>query len=486
MNDQGTDNPGTRVLAQSMYSPLGSVIRREPISCTPDTPLRAALTTMREKRIGSMVVADRESHSPIGIFTLHDLLDRVAVGNCDLDQPIEQVMTTPLVTLDPQVSAYQAMVTMVRHGMRHVVIADEGRLAGVVSANDLFNLQRLGVTDISGAIQAASDLAGLQAIAADIRSLSGSMLTKGVGAEPLTQLISSLNDLLTMRIIELVRARHDLPAAQLCWLALGSEGRYEQTISTDQDNGLVFDAPGIPPAEMRAVLLPFAREVNESLDACGFPLCNGNVMASNPEWCRSVQEWQRRFEDWITAPKPVALLTAGIFFDFRPIWGEASLADRLRQWLVGATRTNSLFHFHLAQAVLSTRSPLGILGGFVYDSAEFPHTIDLKMHGTQPFVGSARVYALASGVTHTNTVQRLRIAGEMVGLSATSIAAAVEAFHFLQLMRFRRQQAPHVQGGNINRVDPRRLNELERHTLKEALRQGRKLRQRLELDYPLR
>ena len=150
MIDPGVDNSATRALAQSMYSPLGSVIRRDPVSCLPDTPLRAALTTMREKRIGSMIVANRESGSPIGIFTLHDLLDRVAVGNCDLDQPIEQVMTTPLVSLDTQVSAYQAMVTMVRHGMRHVVIVDEGRLAGVVSANDLFNLQRLGVTDIGG------------------------------------------------------------------------------------------------------------------------------------------------------------------------------------------------------------------------------------------------------------------------------------------------------------------------------------------------
>jgi len=483
MIDTGSDKSATRMLAQSMYSPLASVVRREPVSCPPETPLHDALRTMRERRIGSMVIADRETQSPIGIFTLHDLLDKVAVGRCDLDQPIEQVMTSPLVTLESQVSAYQAMVTMVRQGMRHVVIVDDGRLAGVVSANDLFNLQRLGVTELSGAIQAATEMGALKAVAADIRKLAGNMLTKGVGAEPLTQLISSLNDLLTIRIIEVVRARYDLPAVKLCWLALGSEGRYEQTISTDQDNGLVFEAPGVPADEVREALLPFAREVNEALDACGFPLCKGNVMASNPEWCRSVEEWHRRFEGWISSPKPDALLTAGIFFDFRPIWGEASLAGELREWLVGAAAANSLFLFHLAQAVLSARSPLGILGGFVYDSAEFPHTIDLKMHGTQPFVGSARVYALAHGVTHTNTVQRLRTAGEKIGLGAESIAAAVEAFQFLQLMRFRRQQAPHVEGGNINRVDPDRLNELERHTLKEAFRQGRKLRQRLELDY---
>jgi CBS domain-containing protein len=486
MNDLGSGASATRILAQSLDSPLASVVRREPVSCPPATSLRDALTAMRENKIGSMIVADPETRSPIGIFTLRDLLDETAAGGLDLDQPIAQAMTRPLVTLESQVSAYQAMVTMLRQGMRHVVIVDGGRLAGVVSANDLFNLQRLGVGQIAGAIQAANDLDALKAVAADVRTLAGNMLERGVGAEPLTQLISSLNDLLTIRVIDLVHAQHELPAGTLCWLALGSEGRYEQTISTDQDNGLVFDAPGVPPAKMREALLPFARQVNEALDACGFPLCRGNVMASNPEWCRSVEEWHRRFEDWIGSPKPDALLTAGIFFDFRPIWGEASLAGQLREWLAGAAAANSLFLFHLAQAVLSTRSPLGILGGFVYDSAEFPHTIDLKMHGTQPFVGSARVYALAQGVSHTNTALRLQTAGEKIGLSAESIAAAGEAFHFLQLMRFRRQQAPHAPGSAINRVDPAKLNEFERRVLKEALKQGRKLRQRLELDYHVR
>jgi CBS domain-containing protein len=479
----GSEASSMEMIAQSMDSPLAAVMRREPVSCAPGARLREALAIMRERQIGSMIVADSATRAPIGIFTLRDLLHKVTVGACDLEQSIEQVMTSPLVTLDPHVSAYQAMVTMVRHGLRHVVVVDDGRLVGLVSVNDLFNLQRLGVMEISGAVRSAADLAALKAVAADIRKLAGNMILKGVGAEPLTQLISSLNDLLTIRIIEVVRTRHQLPEVKLCWLALGSEGRYEQTISTDQDNGLIFDGPGIPDEELRRALVPFARDVNETLDACGFPLCKGEVMASNVEWCRSVEGWHRRFKEWINAPKPHALLTAGIFFDFRAIWGEPALADQLRDWLLGATQANSLFQFHLAQAVLSTRSPLGIFGGFVYDSNEFPHTIDLKMHGTQPFVGAARVYALARGVTHTNTAQRLRLAGQRIGLGPDDIAAAVEAFYYIQLMRFRRQLEPHVEDGNVNRVDPARLNELERRTLKEALRQGGKLRKRLELDY---
>ena len=483
MTSPTSENVTKRGFAQSMYNPLSAIIRRKPVWCPPDTELRTALTKMREHRIGSMVVADADSQKPLGIFTLHDLLARVALDQCNLEQPIEGVMTSPVIPLEPHVSAYEAAVTMVRHGLRHVVVVERERLAGVVSQKDLFNLQRLGTVEIGTAIRGAADLDTLKQAARDIRELARNMLAHGVGAESLTQLISALNDLLTIRIIELVQARHAMPDARLCWLALGSEGRYEQTISTDQDNGIVFDAPGLAADEVRKALLPFAREVNEALDACGFPLCKGGVMAGNPPWCLSYEEWQRRCQSWISSQNPEALLNAVIFFDFRALWGEASLAEELREWLLGATGANSLFMFQMAQQALGARSPLGLLWGFRYDSSEFPHTIDLKGHGTRLFVDSARVYAMANGVAHTNTAQRLRFCAPKLGISTEETEATVQAFYFLQLMRLRVQLAPDVKPGGENRIDPRTLNHLDRHILKQSLRQGTRLRQRLELDY---
>lgn len=483
MTTTAPEHATTRVIVQSMYSPLSTVIRRKPVWCPPVTPLNTVLATMRERRIGSMIVADAETQAPLGIFTLHDLLERVALEQCDLDQPIEGVMTSPVVTLEPHVSAYEAAVTMARHGLRHVVVVGQGRLTGVVSQKDLFNLQRVGTIEIGTAIRAAADLDALKQAARDIRELARNMLDHGVGAEPLTQLISALNDLLTIRIIELVRARHDLPETKLCWLALGSEGRYEQTISTDQDNGLIFDATGVAEEEIRKVLVPFAREVNEALDACGFPLCRGGVMASNPPWCLSREEWHRKCQGWINSQNPEAVLNAVIFFDFRPLWGDATLAEELREWLLGATSANSLFMFQMAHSALSVRSALGILGNFVYHSKEFPHTIDLKGHGTRLIVDTARVYAMAKGVAHTNTVQRLRLVADKIGLGAREVEAAVQAFNFLQLLRLRTQLAQDVKPGSENRVDPATLNHFDRRFLKESLRHAVRLRHRLELDY---
>jgi CBS domain-containing protein len=283
-----------------------------------------------------------------------------------------------------------------------------------------------------------------------------------------------------MRLIEITADRFDLPPVPFCWIALGSEGRLEQTFSTDQDNGLVFEADDAVADEVRAALLPFARAVNEGLAACGFPLCLGNVMASNPRWCLTLREWQATFSRWIELPEPEALLNAAIFFDFRPIYGRASLADRLREWLLMAVRTRPLFLTLMAQNALRCTPPLGRFRDFACDrSKEFPHTIDLKKNGSRIFVDAARILSLGRGLPHTSTAERLRAVAEDDG----SAAAMLDGFHFIHAMRLRIQFQRTLSPEAANRIDPRRLNELERTVLKEAFRQAQKLQARLASAY---
>jgi CBS domain-containing protein len=199
---------------------------------------------------------------------------------------------------------------MARGGMRHVVVTRGGRLAGVVSERDLFALTRASLTRTSGRIRAARDTAALAAAAADVRGLARQWLAHGVGAEQLTAMASALNDALSRRLIELAAERHAPPAAW-CWLALGSEGRGEQTFVTDQDNALIVESRG-------EAFLAFADEVNRGLEVCGFPLCKGGIMARNPRWCLDAREWRALFDGWIRNPQPEALLNAAIFFDLRP------------------------------------------------------------------------------------------------------------------------------------------------------------------------
>ena len=250
---------------------------------------------------------------------------------------------------------------MARRGVRHLLVCDERKLVGVVSERSLFALQRQSMREVVAAIEVAHDLEGLQRAAAEIRALARGMLAQGVSAEPLTQLIATLNDRLAERILALEAARHDLGGVRFCWLALGSEGRHEQTFASDQDNAIVFEADG-PADAARARLLPFANAVNAALDACGFPLCKGDIMARNPSWCLAAAEWRMRFGEWIRNPHPEALLNANIFFDFRPLWGEAALASDLRAWLERATRDDQRFLRMMAQNALESRPPLGFFG----------------------------------------------------------------------------------------------------------------------------
>lgn len=472
---------------QSMHSSLSSIIRREAITVPPEMSVRDALNAMDVNRVGSIVVAQEPGRLPVGIFTLQDLLRRIALQNGDLDQPIENVMTRQLVSLKPHSTAFQAARMMASRNVRHLlVVDDDGRLAGIVSQNDLFALQRVGIKEISSEIAAAQDIDSLAHSAREIRRLTDNMLSQGIGAEQLTHLISTLNDFLTLRIIELTLAEFKLPEVNWCWIALGSEGRYEQTFSTDQDNGIIFECAPEAAEWIRQQLVPFAQAVNRKLDACGFPLCKGNIMAGNPMWCMSLDEWRRKFSGWIRVAEPEALLFASIFFDFRPLYGDESLSNSLREWLIEACDASPIFLRHMAANALRCRPPLGIIRDFVFDkSPDFPHTIDLKMYGSWPFVDSARIFALAHGMPHTSTSQRLRSVTKKMNYSADEVAAFIDSFYYVQLLRLRHQHEMQEQEGGANRIDPDDLNELERQILKEAFKQARKLQSRLRLDYQL-
>jgi CBS domain-containing protein len=475
---------------QSLASPLSSIIRRTPVTCSPDTSVRQVLEIMREQRIGSMVAVDEDGR-PIGIMTLHDVLDRIAIPQIDLEQPVIEVMSMQLTTLPPQSLAHEAALMMAKHGFRHVLVVENGKLVGLVSEKDLFALQRVGLRQIGTAIRHADTPQVLQQGAADIRRMAHSMMAQGVAPEQLTQFISAFNDLLTARVVELECKASGLIGTPLhdglCWMALGSEGRFEQTLNTDQDNAIIFEVPaGMTADQVREKLLPVARRINETLALLGFPLCRGEIMASNPKWCLSLDEWKRTFNGWISGGSPESLLNASIFFDFRSLYGAQHLAEDLRDWLARVASDNSRFLHMMAENALRNRPPLGVVRDFVLGKE---NKLDLKLNGITPFVDAARIFGLAAGVTQTNTIQRLRLCADKMSIHTSEIDAWVDALLFIQVLRLRHHDEVSAQGAGDealdNLIDPEKLNELDRRILKEAFRQARKLQARLALEYHL-
>lgn len=474
---------------RTMGMTLAALVRGTPLTCRPDDSLREAFTRMSEANVGSVIVTETfpGGEEVLGILTRTDLIDRVILPERALDTPMREVMTRDVLTLDANATAADASLLMAEHSIRHVpVVQARGgvtRVIGVVSERDLFALQRLSLRQLAVALRRADDPAALAAVAQDIRRLSHHLVAQGVAAPQLTRLVSHLNDQLTQRLLALACARFGVDADRFCWLALGSEGRGEQTIATDQDNGILY----VEGAD-RDTLLRLADWVNVGLAQAGFPLCKGDIMARNPRWCGSDSYWRGLFSDWIDRGDPQALLNASVFFDFRPIFGARAPAQTLRAEVVAHAKATPRFLKQMSDNALRNRAPSsgGMLEAMLGDG--LGDAIDLKMHGTVPFVDAARIWSLAAGLTETGTGARLRRLSELERIARADAEGWIEAFEFLQLMRLREQHRRAGRGAeaddNPNVIDPRTLSALDRRILKESFRQARKVQQRLELDYP--
>jgi CBS domain-containing protein len=479
---------GQSLAEQSLETPLAQLLRHAAFAVPPHTPLAQALKAMHDKRIGSVLVADEDSGAAVGILTRHDVLGRVTLPQLPLATPISAVMSSPVHALGPTHTAQDAALLMSRHGIRHVPVADAGgRVVGILSERDLFALQRLSLKQVSGAIRAAPDVTTLQAVAGDIRRFARTLLGQGVGARQLTELISHLNDALTERLVTLLALQHGIDLSRVCWLAFGSEGRSEQTIATDQDNGIVFASDD---AERdRPALLAFARDVNDALDACGYPLCKGNVMASNPACCLTAHEWQARFAHWIDHGAPEDLLNASIYFDFRPLAGAAALTQPMRALVVREAARNARFMKQMADNALRHGPALTWTGALDTTALNGQSVIDLKLRGTAVFVDAARLYALAHGIDATGTRARFEAAARALRAAGAEAEAWTGAFEVLQMLRLQvqldgaRRYAVDAADGNPNLVDVAALNDIDRRVLKESLRIARRLQQRIEMDW---
>ena len=456
-----------------------------PVVLEPALSVREALRAIDLRGAEVAVIVDGASSVPLGIVTLRDALRGIVEGECDLAGPVAAIMTGGLASLAADATVHQATVLMFRRGMRHLILTGaDGQLFNVVSQGDLYGMQAADSASLANAILATRNIAELAAQTTAVRRFAARRLAEGSGAEALCEWISALNDLIALQAIELVEGEFDLPYVPWCWIVFGSEGRLEQTLFTDQDNGIIFAAASSEEGEaLRRQFLPFARAVNQALDACGFPLCGGQVMAGNPAWCLSLDEWKRQFGNWISVPEPEALLNASIFFDFRPLYGREDLVADLQHWLLRKVKGNAAFFRAMTANALGQEPPLSWWRDFrLGGGKEFPHTLDLKGQGIRVFVDAVRILALAHGVAHTNTIERLRGVRQALGMPLEEAAAMVAAFYQIQRLRLQNQVSGEFPAA-ANRLNPDRLHRLDRQILKEAFRQARTLQQRLRLDY---
>jgi CBS domain-containing protein len=388
------------------------------VTCGADASIHAAAALMSERNVGSIVVVD-EKRRPLGIVTDTDLRKKVVAGGLPADGPVRSIMSTPVVTVPVRNTASGTIITMMRRGIRHLCITEDGTpgspVIGIISEHDVVLLHGNNPAVLAREIAQTEDVAGLARLRERGDELVTQYLARGINVRFVADMIAEINDALVARLIALAERRLAVgglvkPASNYCWLSLGSDGRREQLIRTDQDSALVYEDPAESEREQTAAYYGrLASEVTQGLASCGFALCPGNNMAGNPEWCQPLSIWKEYFRKWIRVPKEEALLNAATFFDFRPVHGDFALARALRECITGELASDRTALILLAKNAAHNPPATGLWERLNVEK-KGPHDglFDLKLRAMKPVTEAVRVLALDSGVHPlTGTIDRI-------------------------------------------------------------------------------
>jgi CBS domain-containing protein len=481
------DRPGPGTLFAARARDL---VKGPPVTCPPETTVAEVARLMSRRGVGSAIVTAADG-LPVGIVTDRDLRRKIVADARDPEATSAgQIMSAPIVAVTPDVFAFEALVEMTRRDIHHLPLVDGGRLVGVVASEDLLFAQTPHPVTLVREIGRAETVEDLRAAAARVTGLVRRLVGEGGTAYNVARLVTELNDRLVLRTLGLVldalrTEEGGRPPGAFCWLAFGSEGRREQTLRTDQDNGLVYaDAEG-EPGPASAFYHRLGERMTTALVEVGFPPCPGNVMGSNPKWCQPLSTWVRYFDQWMRETTPEHVLAASIFFDIRPLGGEVELGQRLVELVRETAPKEVLFLRRMAQDVVEDRVPVGLFGRLVVER-EGPRrgSVDLKRGGSRPLVGAGRVHALAQGLGETNTVDRFRASAARGAYTETEVRDIIGAYQHLLRLRLVHQLGQLDRGQEVdNHVRVDQLSRADTVLLRDALRIVTEVQRRVRDQY---
>jgi CBS domain-containing protein len=448
------------------YRQVGTLVRRPPVTCAPDTPVSQAAETMVRERVSSLLVPLPDGGT--GILTDRDLRTRVVAGRRGGDTPVADVMTPDAETVQADAMAGEVLLRMLERGFHHFPVAGpDGRLLGVVTDTDLMDVGKDTPFALKSAIERSSDRDAVSSALLNLPDVVGALVDASADPVDIGHVVGFAIDAATRRLLDLAIAEQGEPPASWAWLALGSAARQEQALRTDQDHALAF----VGEAAAAPALAGLAEFVTSGLEAGGIARCNADVMATNAALRLPLDAWVHRFQVWMREESPKGSEQLSIVFDYRQVVGTLDAEPALDGAMRAATERPTFLR-HLARRALDERPPVGFVRDLVVEhGGEHPGTVDVK-HGGITLIGSlARAYAIGSGVTAKRTLARLRGAEAAGAIDAETREGLEEAFRFLWEVRLRHHVEQHRAGLEPDDfVDPHQLGSVARQGLKEAFR----------------
>lgn len=418
-----------------------------------------------------------ENGIPIGMVSKDDVITHGMLKGDSLDASIADIMNAQIVSVERDAKVFESLMFMLKHHLKYLLVTEGNNPIGLVTQEDWLIDQVNYPTMLLRKIQDAADIETLVILQEEVKELVWKNFIDQGNATALTNVVTMINDTTTKRIIqmaldEMSSSGNGIPPVPFAWIGMGSEGRKAQTLSTDQDNGIIYDEDdSLDALETKDWFLALAKIITTNLDRCGFPLCEGNIMATNPTLCNPLSEWKKLFHRIMTKADVKELLEASIYFDFRCIYGKQQLVDDLWDHLFAERDIHTLFMRHLAENMLqASRPPIKKVQWHLPRFMNItPPSFDLKREASAPLDAAMRLLALNDGITQTHTLERLQKVMEK-GRMPKSLADEVSsAFDFVLRLRFR-LEFNNPDSRNKHRVDVGQLLPLQVEKLKASLK----------------
>jgi len=461
------------IAAEQMYSrKIESLEFNEIIYCADITPAYQTAQIMDLAKVSCLFVKNKEQKI-IGFVTDITLRNNIIAKQKDASLAIINFMANPVMQINTQAYIYEALLMMFRTKTRYLLVEKDGKYIGFLSRNKLLSEQAQSPLMFIQSVKLANSYLELKNKWENVATMVYQLLNRGVYAEIVNQVITTIADTITQKIIDKVIENLGIPPAKFVFMVTGSEGRKELTLKTDQDNAIIYEDKANEQREkVRDYFLKFASNISEHLNYVGIVYCSGGFMAKNPDWCHSLSHWKNNYKSWMDDSLPETAIKFSTFFDCRLVYGEPLIMDELRNFLdTELQKPLEKFYVHIAKNALQYEPPLTFFNNIRTKTMGTQEVFDIKKAMT-PVVDLVRVYALQNRVFVENTGERMKALKNLQVFTPTQYNELYQCYYFMMSMRLKNQAKQIIQDKTLpdNFININNLSKIEVATLKEIFK----------------
>ena len=478
LNQSLNDNQN-KELVNFMVSRVKDAYIQKPLILDSQISIFDSVQKMKEAKASSILVKNGDK---IGIATDTDFREKVILNRLNFDEPIDAITTYGIRFVDENEFLFNAQLKMTKHRIKRLVVRNvENEITGILDLITITSFFASHTYAVANELEMALNIEELKKASDNFIRVIRSLYAKGVKVRYISKLLSELNEKLYSKLFEFLAPKELHENCAL--IIMGSEGRAEQILRTDQDNALIISDNCKLDSK---TIEEFSINFNDKLCDFGVPKCEGNIMLSNPYWRKNETDFKLMIFDWIHNKNEENFMNFAIFFDAKAVSGNVDLLDNVKKYLAEMSSNSPAFLSHFAKSALSFETPLGFFADFVVDKKEHKNELDIKKGGIFAIVQGARSLALEYKITPTNTIERLKALNEAEILDREFTAELIEAFTFLLNLRLKTRLDKIDKGLQPdNYINPNSLNKLERDLLKDSFKIVDKFKKFLSYHYKL-